>query len=174
MTTIRLLIFSFSLLLIIPFTVHIARAPASSSTGEINVNADIDVRPSFPAHWGPPPRAQTRDFVQLPGEYGRGSGTLRNWILTKMAEDDGVAAASSSGSTKSATAADGQLWPDKNLVGMAGDEAKAAVLAGDSKLLTQNIHVVPHDGMFTMDDREGRVRIFVDDDGIVVRQPKIG
>ena len=173
MTTIRLLIFSFSLLLIIPFAVHIARAPASSSAGEINVNADTDMRPSFPAHWGPPPRAQTRDFVQLPGEYGRGSGTLRHWILTKMAEDDGVAASSSS-STKSATAADGQLWPDKNLVGMAGDEAKAAVLAGDSKLLTQNIHVVPHDGMFTMDYREDRVRIFVGDDGKVVRQPEIG
>ena len=41
----------------------------------------------FPAHWGKPPLRQTRDLVQWPGGYGRGSGTVREWIQKKMAED---------------------------------------------------------------------------------------
>ena len=41
----------------------------------------------FPAHWGDPPRMQTRDLRPLPGGYGMGSGTLRSWIQQKMAED---------------------------------------------------------------------------------------
>eukprot|EP00308_Calcidiscus_leptoporus_P010392 CAMPEP_0119354272 /NCGR_PEP_ID=MMETSP1334-20130426/3286_1 /TAXON_ID=127549 /ORGANISM="Calcidiscus leptoporus, Strain RCC1130" /LENGTH=77 /DNA_ID=CAMNT_0007367777 /DNA_START=57 /DNA_END=287 /DNA_ORIENTATION=+ len=42
---------------------------------------------SFPAHWGQPPLAQTRDLVELPGGYGRGSGTLARWIEEKMTQD---------------------------------------------------------------------------------------
>lgn len=65
-------------------------------------------------------------------------------------------------------------WPKKSLVGMTGDEAMAAVLAGKSEITAANVHVLPHDAMVTMDYREDRVRIFVGDDGKVVRQPMIG
>lgn len=94
---------------------------------------------------------------------------MRKWILEKIVEDD-ANAASASRSTKT-NSDDGKLWPDKDLVGMTGDEAKVAVLAGDSSLFIQ---IVPHDAMVTMDFREDRVRIFVFDDGKVARQPMIG
>lgn len=167
-TTARLLLSIFAILLLIPFTINIVKA--SSASAEINAaDADMNMRPSFPAHWGNPPGIQTRDLVQLPGEYGRGSGTLRKWISDKMAEDD---AGSAGASIKKSIADDGKLWPDKDLVGMTGDEAKAAVLAGGT-ILAENIHITPHDAMVTMDYREDRVRMFVDD-GKVVRQPRIG
>ena len=41
----------------------------------------------FPAHWGPPPRLQTRDLRPLPGGYGRGSSTLARWIQQNLDED---------------------------------------------------------------------------------------
>jgi len=41
----------------------------------------------FPEHWGEPPRIQTRDLRPLPGDYGRGSGTLARWIQKKMTAD---------------------------------------------------------------------------------------
>lgn len=41
----------------------------------------------FPAHWGDPPRIQTRDLVPLPEPYGRGSSTLRNWIEENQKKD---------------------------------------------------------------------------------------
>ncbi len=41
----------------------------------------------FPASWGPPPAAQTKDLRPLPGGYGQGSGTLATWIREKMAQD---------------------------------------------------------------------------------------
>ena len=85
-----------------------------------------------------------------------------------MVEDYENAAASA----KSAT--NGKLWPDKTLVGLMGDEAKAAVLMGNSKLLPQNIHVLPHDAVVTEDYREDRVRVYVDEDGKVVKEPRIG
>eukprot|EP00009_Paramoeba_aestuarina_P017327 CAMPEP_0201542484 /NCGR_PEP_ID=MMETSP0161_2-20130828/72052_1 /ASSEMBLY_ACC=CAM_ASM_000251 /TAXON_ID=180227 /ORGANISM="Neoparamoeba aestuarina, Strain SoJaBio B1-5/56/2" /LENGTH=149 /DNA_ID=CAMNT_0047950145 /DNA_START=105 /DNA_END=554 /DNA_ORIENTATION=- len=46
----------------------------------------------YPAHWGDPPRLQTRDFRELPGGYGFGSGTLAKWIKQHMEQDerDGV------------------------------------------------------------------------------------
>ena len=49
-------------------------------------------RPGFPSHWGAPPRRQTRDLVEFPGGYGRGSGTVRRWIKDKMAADAADAA----------------------------------------------------------------------------------
>eukprot|EP00581_Thalassiosira_minuscula_P002632 CAMPEP_0183743432 /NCGR_PEP_ID=MMETSP0737-20130205/65216_1 /TAXON_ID=385413 /ORGANISM="Thalassiosira miniscula, Strain CCMP1093" /LENGTH=131 /DNA_ID=CAMNT_0025979051 /DNA_START=128 /DNA_END=523 /DNA_ORIENTATION=+ len=125
---------------------------------------------TFPPHWGPPPAAQTRDLVQLPGAYGRGSGTLRDWILEKIAEDDAKFSVKMAEDDANSAGA-GKKWPDKDLVGLTGDEAKAAVLAGDSNLLAQNVQIVPHDAMVTMDFREDRVRIFVGDDGKVARQP---
>lgn len=42
---------------------------------------------AFPAHWGNPPQIQTRDLVDLPGGYGRGSSTLRNWIKANLDKD---------------------------------------------------------------------------------------
>lgn len=41
----------------------------------------------YPTHWGDPPAAQTRDFVPLPKPYGRGSSTLKNWILENQKRD---------------------------------------------------------------------------------------
>ena len=44
------------------------------------------VRP-FPQHWGKPPAAQTRDLVELPFGFGKGSGTLARWIKEKVEAD---------------------------------------------------------------------------------------
>ncbi|MDP7012036.1 MAG: protease inhibitor I42 family protein [Verrucomicrobiota bacterium] len=44
-------------------------------------------RKPFPAHWGAPPRIQTRDLRPLPGGYGRGSGTLAKWIQQNLDKD---------------------------------------------------------------------------------------
>lgn len=41
----------------------------------------------YPAHWGAPPRRQTRDLRVLPGGYGRGSGTLARWIQEQLDKD---------------------------------------------------------------------------------------
>ncbi len=41
----------------------------------------------FPAHWGDPPKIQTRDLRPLPGGYGRGSSTLAKWIEANMEKD---------------------------------------------------------------------------------------
>ena len=38
----------------------------------------------YPAHWGDPPRIQTRDLRPLPGGYGRGSSTLAKWIQMNL------------------------------------------------------------------------------------------
>ena len=48
---------------------------------------------SYPAHWGPAPKLQTKDLRQLPGGYVRGSGTLAKWIQDHLDEDrrNGVA-----------------------------------------------------------------------------------
>ncbi|MFT6240339.1 MAG: hypothetical protein ACJAQT_002426 [Akkermansiaceae bacterium] len=43
----------------------------------------------FPEHWGDQPKIQTRDLVPLPGKYGRGSSTLRNWILENQKTSTG-------------------------------------------------------------------------------------
>jgi len=42
---------------------------------------------AYPAHWGAPPRNQTRDFRPLPGGYGQGSGTLATWIQKHLDQD---------------------------------------------------------------------------------------
>jgi hypothetical protein len=41
----------------------------------------------YPAHWGEPPRIQTRDYVPLPGGYGHGSSTLAHWIRQHLDRD---------------------------------------------------------------------------------------
>ena len=165
MTLTRLIIPFISLIFLIPLLAinNIVVAFASAET-EIDINSDtINMRPSFPEHWGPPPIRQTRDYIQLPGEYGRGSSTLKKWIEEKMAEDE----------TRKLDDTTTTKWPEKILVGMSGEDAKTAVLEGDSTLLEENVHILPHDAMVTMDYREDRVRIFVKD-GLVVSQPIVG
>lgn len=88
-----------------------------------------------------------------------------------MAEDDAATAAATS---SAAGVGSEKSWPDKNLEGMTGEEAKAEVLGGNKNLLEKDIHILPHDAMVTMDYNEERVRIFVGDDGRVVRQPMVG
>lgn len=41
----------------------------------------------FPEHWGPPPAIETKDIVELPGGYGQGSSTLKNWIQMNLDRD---------------------------------------------------------------------------------------
>ena len=49
-------------------------------------NAVPKLKP-FPAHWGPPPRIQPRDYRPLPGGYGHGSSTLARWIQQNLDRD---------------------------------------------------------------------------------------
>ena len=163
---IRLLYLSISILFIASFTIHKTLAFASAET-EIDINSDQHIMPTYPSHWGQPPLRQTKDYVLLPGDYGRGSGTLKKWIEEKMAEDEARKLGGQS------TTNDKKLWPEKILVGLAPEDAKAAVLA-EGSISESNIHILPHDAMVTMDYREDRVRIFVGDDGLVISQPVKG
>ena len=129
---------------------------------------------AFPSHWGQPPLRQTRDYVELPNPYGFGSGTLRKWIEDKLAED-----IASSGTAAARSAADEtqtnelRQWPELDLVGYTGEDAKFAILAA-TKDEEMNVIIIPEDSMVTMDYRTDRVRVFVNEEGKVVRQPKIG
>lgn len=49
--------------------------------------AFLPVQKRFPAHWGDPPRLQTKDLRPLPGGYGRGSSTLARWIQQNLDRD---------------------------------------------------------------------------------------
>ena len=44
-------------------------------------------KPRFPRHWGHPPKIQTRDMVELPGKFGKGSSTLAHWIKDNLKKD---------------------------------------------------------------------------------------
>ena len=44
-------------------------------------------RPKFPLHWGKQPEIQTKDLVDLPGKFGKGSSTLANWIKENINND---------------------------------------------------------------------------------------
>jgi len=205
----HILIVFVSLLLIITITTNLVLASSSSSSSSGSSSSYVEIapvdnladaadaagtdrmiRPTFPEHWGPPPKIQTRDYVQLPGDYGRGSGTLRNWILKKMEEDEQgeqpqpQAAGASSSSAAAAEASSGEFeegaanrssqpaaWPEKDMVGWNGEDAKAAILAEQS---SPHVYIVPQNSMLTMDYSEERVRILVDENGKVVRQPRIG
>lgn len=151
---------------------------SSAASAEIDpesgyIKMDGSKRASFPEHWGNPPARQTRDLVSLPGSYGRGSSTLRTWVLEKMADDEKREATSGAGSGLTG-AADGTPWPERDLTGMDAEEARAAVLAGTLGIEGRNVHVLPQDAMVTMDFREDRVRIFVDGNNKVARQPMPG
>jgi hypothetical protein len=51
------------------------------------VSALCEPAKPFPAHWGAPPRAQTRDYVEWPDGYGHGSSTVARWIEGRLEQD---------------------------------------------------------------------------------------
>eukprot|EP00245_Coleochaete_scutata_P007484 TRINITY_DN22907_c0_g1_i1.p2 TRINITY_DN22907_c0_g1~~TRINITY_DN22907_c0_g1_i1.p2 ORF type:complete len:206 (-),score=45.83 TRINITY_DN22907_c0_g1_i1:366-956(-) len=61
-------------------------------------------------------------------------------------------------------------WPE--LVGMRGEDAKAAVEQESPRGL--KVYLVPHDAFVTMDYRTDRLRIYVDQKGVVSSVPRIG
>jgi hypothetical protein len=56
-------------------------------------------------------------------------------------------------------------------VGNNAEEAKLAILADNDSL---NVLIVPQGSMVTMDYREDRVRLFVDEENKVVKPPRVG
>lgn len=69
------------------------KAKADGVPGEVKppvpppaMNPEPKKKP-YPAHWGAPPRMQTKDLRPLPGGYGMGSGTLRAWIQKNLDQD---------------------------------------------------------------------------------------
>ncbi|MGC6466292.1 MAG: DUF5060 domain-containing protein [Akkermansiaceae bacterium] len=54
---------------------------------DFQAEAGDNQRPAFPEHWGDPPKRQTRDLVDLPAPYGKGSSTLRKWIIENQKKD---------------------------------------------------------------------------------------
>ena len=50
-------------------------------------STDEKPRPKFPRHWGKPPLFQTKDLVDLPGKFGKGSSTLARWIKENIKQD---------------------------------------------------------------------------------------
>ena len=71
--------------------------------------------------------------------------------------------------TMSADAKIPNTFPE--LTGKPGEEAKATL---EKKYPSLQVSIVPEDSMVTMDYLEDRVRIFVDKDGKVARDPMIG
>ena len=62
-------------------------------------------RKPYPAHWGAPPRVQTKDLRPLPGGYGMGSSTIKGWIQKNLDQDAKAAEPNKDDKTdKSATA----------------------------------------------------------------------
>lgn len=169
----------------LPVLVIIATSASATSFANANINSDgtMDLHKEFPSRWGSPPLRQTRDYVPLPEPYGgKGSSTLKKWIEQKMEEDaaaaEAVAAAEAGEKSNARRFADpdaststASAWPEKSLVGMTGEDAKKEIKGVDPSL---EVHVLSEDSMVTMDYRTDRVRIFVDADGKVVRQPNAG
>eukprot|EP00040_Diaphanoeca_grandis_P020065 m.106481 g.106481 ORF g.106481 m.106481 type:complete len:151 (+) comp27725_c0_seq2:211-663(+) len=126
-------------------------------------------RPPFPAHWGSPPMRQTRDLVDLPAPFGRGSSTLKGWISEKM-QIDATSGKYEKGVNGDAVPTPKREWPE--LVGMEASKAKEIVEAEGHGL--NSVLIVPDGHMVTMDFREDRVRIFADADQNVVHAPRTG
>jgi hypothetical protein len=63
------------------------------------------------------------------------------------------------------------VWPDKSLVGYTGEDAKVEILTVEPSF---SVQILPEDTIMSMDYRTSRVRIFVDVNGKVVRQPTVG
>ena len=56
-------------------------------------------------------------------------------------------------------------------MGYTGEDAKLAILEVEPTL---SVQILPEDTMMSMDYRSSRVRIYVDVNGKVVRQPTVG
>eukprot|EP00249_Psilotum_nudum_P025569 c30206_g1_i1 orf=354-674(-) len=69
----------------------------------------------------------------------------------------------------STTTAPRRSWDE--LVGLSGEEAKRKI---ETENPTLNVFLVPQDSFVTMDFNTGRVRIFVDSNGLVARPPRVG
>ena len=72
-------------LIFLPFSIN--AAPQASPNKEKPHIEKPRPQKSFPRHWGAPPRIQVRDFVKLPGGFGKGSSTLAKWISTNLKRD---------------------------------------------------------------------------------------
>ena len=72
----------------LPQTGEIAEDNDSAFFREPGFRDDIPNNTDYPAHWGEPPFAQTKDLRILPGGYGKGSGTLATWIADNMRKDN--------------------------------------------------------------------------------------
>ena len=72
----------------LPQTGEIAEDNDSAFFREPGFRDDIPNNTDYPAHWGEPPMAQTKDLAFLPGGYGRGSSTLATWIADNMRKDN--------------------------------------------------------------------------------------
>lgn len=59
----------------------------ASGSQTVPLNGAPNTGSRFPAHWGPEPFIQTKDYRELPGGYGMGSSTLANWIRQNMEAD---------------------------------------------------------------------------------------
>ncbi|MDB4614243.1 hypothetical protein OAH18_00995 [bacterium] len=67
---------------------NMAADAAHSGSGHQQPYPNNGAQPvAYPSHWGAPPQLQTRDLVQLPGGYGYGSSTLKNWIQLNLNRD---------------------------------------------------------------------------------------
>ena len=123
---------------------------------------------TFPAHWGQPPRMQTRDLRQWPGGYGRGSGTVATWIQAKMDQDTRTHTHAHAHAHALKPKMKKNAWPE--LVGMDSNAAKAIVQAEGG---VRQVHCIPEGSMVTCDVSADRVRIFTTADGIVASTPRI-
>lgn len=63
------------------------KATTIDDDDEKETDDDKPAASRFPTRWGPEPLAQTRDYRELPGDYGFGSSTLARWIETNIAKD---------------------------------------------------------------------------------------
>jgi len=67
------------------------KAPKTAKPAPPKVSTKPKAKPQksgrFPAHWGNPPRIGTTDYVKLPGNFGHGSSTLKNWIRKNLKAD---------------------------------------------------------------------------------------
>ena len=50
-------------------------------------NISAEQSQPFPTNWGEPPAIQTHDYVEWPGGYGHGSGTVAKWIAENLEKD---------------------------------------------------------------------------------------
>ncbi|YCM45415.1 DUF5060 domain-containing protein [Verrucomicrobiaceae bacterium 227] len=70
-----------------PLTASGQQAARPQGNTEVAEAAKSKKPPAYPDHWGKPPRIQTRDIVDLPAPYGKGSSTLRRWIQSNLKKD---------------------------------------------------------------------------------------